>query len=32
LDTGDSIYLDSKMNHAYVNAGKGNAKLLVVTA
>ncbi len=32
LDTGDSIYLDSKMNHAYVNAGSGNAKLLVVTA
>ncbi len=32
LDTGDSMYLDSKMLHAYVSAGDDDARLLVVTA
>ncbi len=32
LDAGDSMYLDSKMLHAYVSVGDNDAKLLVVTA
>lgn len=30
LETGESIYLDSSMGHAYVSVGDGNAKILDV--
>lgn len=32
LEKGDSMYLDSQMAHAYISAGVGDAKVLVVTA
>jgi uncharacterized cupin superfamily protein len=31
LEPGDALYLDSTSGHAYVNAGKGAARVLAVT-
>lgn len=32
LEAGDSVYLDSSMKHAYINSGRGRARVLSVSS